>query len=163
MLRTKTRGQLFETLIQPIDKFFVDILVAFRKKNENAQAMIDGLFYAEIPPEVKHSLSLENTTYDNTFLHLERELEFIGLEEGDHIPVPIMTTATTPSRPRSIFIYRLAWIQAQIIANSKVTSKTTVANLNEMGKTKCNEVPTANKQYLGCPICDKTKYPAERC
>ena len=36
---------------------------------------------------------LENATYQQIVTHLERELELNGLEEGDDIPVPTMSTA----------------------------------------------------------------------
>ena len=41
---------------------------------------------------------LENATYDEIVTHLERELQLIGLEEGDGIPVPTMFTAPTATR-----------------------------------------------------------------
>ena len=42
---------------------------------------------------------LENATYEEIVTHLERELEFNGLEEWDDIPVPTMSTAPTATRP----------------------------------------------------------------
>ena len=69
---------------------------------ENAQAMIDCLLYAKLPPKVKRSVNmarLENATYEEIITHLERELELNGLEEGDDIPVPTMSTAPTATRP----------------------------------------------------------------
>ena len=69
---------------------------------ENAQAMIDSLLYAKLPPKLKRSVNmarLENATYEEIVTHLERELELNGLEEGDDIPVPTMSTAPTATRP----------------------------------------------------------------
>ena len=69
---------------------------------ENAQAMIDSLLYAKLPPKLKLSVNmarLENATNDEIVTHLERELELNGLEEGDDIPVPTMSTAPTATRP----------------------------------------------------------------
>ena len=69
---------------------------------ENAQAMIDSLLYAKLPPKLKRSVNmarLENATYEEIVTHLERELELDGLEEGDNIPVPTMSTAPTATRP----------------------------------------------------------------
>ena len=69
---------------------------------ENAQAMIDSLLYAKLPPKLKRSVNmarLENATYVEIVTHLERELELNGLEEGDDIPVPTMSTAPTATRP----------------------------------------------------------------
>ena len=42
---------------------------------------------------------LENATYEDFVTHLERELELNGLEEGDDIHVPTMSTAPTATRP----------------------------------------------------------------
>ena len=69
---------------------------------EHAQAMIDSLLYAKLPPKLKRSVimaRLENATYDEIVTHLERELELDGLEEGDDIHVPTMSTAPTATRP----------------------------------------------------------------
>ena len=66
---------------------------------ENAQAMIDSLLYAKLLPKLKSSVNmarLENATYKELVIHLKRELELNGLEEGDDIPVPTMPTATRP-------------------------------------------------------------------
>ena len=70
--------------------------------SENAQAMIDSLLHAKLPPKLKRSVNmarLENATNEEIVTHLERELEFNGLEEGDDIPVPTMSTAPTAKRP----------------------------------------------------------------
>ena len=69
---------------------------------EHAQAMIDSLLYAKLPPKLKRSVNmarLENATYEEIVTHLERELELNGLEEGDDIHVPTMSTAPTTTRP----------------------------------------------------------------
>ena len=42
---------------------------------------------------------LENATYEEIVTHFERELELNGLEEGDDIPVPTLSTAPTATRP----------------------------------------------------------------
>ena len=75
---------------------------------ENAQAMIDSLLYAKLPPKVKRSVNmarLENATYEVIVTHLERELELTGLEEGDDIPVPTMSTAPTATRPGTVLLF----------------------------------------------------------
>ena len=73
-----------------------------RPFGEHAQAMIDSLLYAKLPPKLKRSVNmarLENATYEEIVTHLERELELNGLEEGDDIHVPTMSTAPTATRP----------------------------------------------------------------
>ena len=69
---------------------------------ENAQAMIDSLLYAKLPPKLKRSVNmerLENASYEEIVTHLERELELNGLEGGDDFTVPTMSTAPTATRP----------------------------------------------------------------
>ena len=83
---------LLEELKQRAEKAFV----------ENAQAMIDILLFANLPPKLKRSVNmarLENATYEKIVTHLQRELELNGLEEGDKIPVPTMSSAPTATRP----------------------------------------------------------------
>ena len=68
---------------------------------KNAQAMIDRLLYAKLPPKLKRSVNmarLENATWVAIVTHLERELELNGLEERDDIPVPTMPTTPTATR-----------------------------------------------------------------
>ena len=75
---------------------------------ENAQAMIDSLLYANLPPGLKRSVNIarfENATYEKIVTHLERELELNGYEEGDDIPVPTMSTAPTATRPGTGFFF----------------------------------------------------------
>ena len=64
--------------------------------------MIDSLFYAKLPPKLKRLVNmarLENPTYKEIVTHLDRELELNGLEEGDDLPVPTMSTAPTATGP----------------------------------------------------------------
>ena len=42
---------------------------------------------------------LENVSYEEIVTHLERELELNGIEEGDDIPVPTVTTAPAATLP----------------------------------------------------------------
>ena len=75
---------------------------AVKTFGENAQAMIESLLNAKLPPKLKRSVKmarLGNATYEEIVTHLERELELNGLEEGDDIPVPTMSTAPTATRP----------------------------------------------------------------
>ena len=41
---------------------------------------------------------LENASYEEIITHFEREIELNGLEGGDDIPVPTMSTAPTATR-----------------------------------------------------------------
>ena len=62
----------FEELSQGAEKAF----------GENAQAMIDSLLYAKLPPKLKRSVNmarLENASIEEIVTHVERELELNGL------------------------------------------------------------------------------------
>ena len=62
---------------------------------DNAQHMIDNLFYAKLPPHLKRSLNLaylQNGTYDKFDAHFERECELSGLENDGELAIPTMTT-----------------------------------------------------------------------
>ena len=79
---------------------------------ENAQAMIDSLLYAKLPPKLKRSVkmaTLENATYEEIVTHLERELELNELggrsKEGDDNPVPTLSTAPTAPRPGTSLLF----------------------------------------------------------
>ena len=102
---------------------------------EHAQAMIDSLLYAKLPPKLKRSVNmarLENATYEEIGTHLERELELNGLEEGDDIHVPAMSTAPTATRPGTGLLS--SGIDPNITCNyckSRDMSKVTAENSRE--------------------------------
>ena len=47
---------------------------------------------------------LENATYEEIVAHLEKELDLNGLEDGDDIPVPTMSTVLTATRPGTVLL-----------------------------------------------------------
>ena len=134
---------------------------------ENAQAMIDSLLYAKLPPKLKRSVNmarLENATYEEIVTHLERELELNGLEEGDDIPVPTMSTAPTATRPGTGLLS--SGIDPGITCNyckKPGHTKDECRKLKRKEEQKRNDGQAAKKEYPKCPTCDKTNHPAERC
>ena len=134
---------------------------------ENAQAMIDSLLYAKLPPKLKRSVNmtrLENATYEEIVTHLERELELNGLEEGDDIPVPTMSTAPTATRPGTGLLS--AGIDPNITCNyckKPGHIKDDCRKLKRKEEQRRNEGQDNKKEYPKCPTCDKTNHPAERC
>ena len=73
-----------------------------KRLEKNAQTIIDSLLYAKLPSKLKRFVNtarLKNATYDETATHLECELELNGLEEGDYIPFPTLSTAPIAARP----------------------------------------------------------------
>ena len=134
---------------------------------ENAQAMIDSLLYAKLPPKLKRSVNmarLENATYEEIVTHLERELELNGLEEGDDIPVPTMSTAPTATRPGTGLLS--SGIDPNITCNyckKSVHVKDDCRKLKRKEEQRRNEGQDTKEEYPKCPTCDKTNHPAERC
>ena len=134
---------------------------------ENAQAMIDSLLYAKLPPKLKRSVNmarLENATYEEIVTHLERELELNGLEEGDDIPVPTMSTAPTATRPGTGLLS--SGIDPNITCNyckKPRHVKDECRKLKRKEEQRRNDGQDTKKEYPKCPTCDKTNHPAERC
>ena len=134
---------------------------------ENAQAMIDSLLYAKLPPKLKRSVNmarLENATYEEIVTHLERELELNGLEEGDDIPVPTMSTAPTATRPGTGLLS--SGIDPNITCNyckKPGHVKDDCRKLKRKEEQRRNEGQDTKKEYPKCPTSDKTNHPAERC
>ena len=134
---------------------------------ENAQAMIDSLLYAKLPPKLKHSVNmarLENATYEEIVTHLERELELNGLEEGVDIPVPTMSTAPTATRPGTGLLS--SGIDPNITCNyckKPGHVKDDCRKLKRKEEQRRNDGQDTKKEFPKCPTCDKTNHPAERC
>ena len=134
---------------------------------ENAQAMIDSLLYAKLPPKLKRSVNmarLENATYEEIVTHLERELELNGLEEGDDIPVPTMSTAPTATRPGTGLLS--SGIDPNITCNyckKPGHVKDECRKLKRKEEQRRNDGQDTKKEYPKCPTCDKTNHAAERC
>ena len=134
---------------------------------EHAQAMIDSLLYAKLPPKLKRSVNmarLENATYEEIVTHLERELELNGLEEGDDIHVPTMSTAPTTTRPGTGLLS--SGIDPNITCNYCKKSghvNDDCRKLKRKEEQRRNEGQDTKKEYPKCPTCDKTNHPAEQC
>ena len=134
---------------------------------ERAQAMIDSLLYAKLPPKLKRSVNmarLENATYEEIVTHLERELELNGLEEGDDIPVPTMSTAPTATRPGTGLLS--SGIDPNVTCNyckKPGHVKDDCRKLKRKEEQRRNDGQDTKKEYPKCPTCDKTNHPAERC
>ena len=134
---------------------------------EHAQAMIDSLLYAKLPPKLKRSVNmarLENAAYEEIVTHLERELELNGLEEGDDIHVPTMSTAPTATRPGTGLLS--SGIDPNITCNyckKPGHVKDDCRKLKRKEEQRRNEGQDIKKEYPKCPTCDKINHPAERC
>ena len=134
---------------------------------ENAQAMIDSLLYAKLPPKLKRSVNmarLESASYEEIVTHLERELELNGLEGGDDITVPTMSTAPTATRPGTGLLS--SGIDPNITCNyckKPGHVKDESRKFKRKEEQRRNDGQDTKKEYPKCPTCDKTNHPAERC
>ena len=134
---------------------------------ENAQAMIDSLLYAKLLPKLKRSVNMarnKNATYEEIVTYLERELELNGLEEGDDIPVPPMSTAPTAKRPESGLLS--SGIDPNFACNyckKPGHVKDEWRKLKRKEERRRNDGQDTKKDYPKCPTCDKANHPAERC
>ena len=129
--------------------------------------MIDSLLYAKLPPKLTRSVNmarLENATYEEIVTHLESELELDGLEEGDDIPVPTMSTAPTATRPGTGLFP--SGIDPNITCNyckKPGHVKTDCRKRKRKEEQRRNDGQDTKKKYPKCPICDKSNHPAEQC
>ena len=159
---------VFDPNIMKLPDFLEELNQGAEKAfGENAQAMIDSLLYAKLPPKLKRSVNmarLENATYEEIVTHLERELELNGLEEGDNIPVPTMSTAPTATRPGTGLLS--SGIDPNITCNyckKPGHVKDDCRKLKRKEQQRRNDGQDTKKEYPKCPTCDKTNHPAERC
>ena len=134
---------------------------------ENAQAMIDSLLYGNLPPKLKCSVNmaqLENTAYEDIVTHLEKELELNGLEKGDDIPVPTMSTAPTAKRPgNGLLSSGIDPGTTCKYCKKPGHTKNDCRNLERKEELKRNDGHSTKKEYPKSPTCDKTNQPAVRC
>ena len=87
-----------------------------------------------------------------------------GLEEGDDIPVPTMSTASTARRPGTRLLS--AGIDPGIICNyckNPGHTKDECRKLKRKKEQKRNDSQNTKAEYLKCPTCEKTNQPVERC
>ena len=138
-----------------------------KRFGENAQAMIDSLLYAKLPPKLKRSVNmarLENVTYEEIVTHLEREVELNGLEEGDDIPISTMSTAPTAKRPGTGLISSAIDPNVTCIYYKKPGRvKDECRKLKRKEEQRRNGRQVTKKEYPKCQTCDKTNHLAEQC
>ena len=126
---------------------------------EHAQAMIDSLLYGKLPPKLKRSVNmarLENATYEEIVTHLERELELNGLEEGDDIHVPTMSTAPQQHDRELVSFHPASTrISRATIAKSRDMSKMTAENSRERRNKSAMADRIRRKNILNVQLATK--------
>ena len=86
-------------VFNPANQKLIDLLDELQKLAKDAigvaaQAIIEQFIYAKMPPHLKKSINqahLAIGTYEQTVLHLEKELELNGLEAPDEMPITPVT------------------------------------------------------------------------
>ena len=95
-----TAKHKFQRLVfNPANQKLIDFLDELQNLAKDAfgvpaQANIEQFIYAKMPPHLKKSINqarLENGTYEQIVLHLEKELELNGLEAPDEMPINTVT------------------------------------------------------------------------
>ena len=104
----------------------------------------------------------EKANYEEIVIHLEKELELNGLEEGGDIPVPTMFLAPTATRPVNGLLS--SGIDTGTICNyckKPGNTKDESRKLKRKEEFKRNDAQSTKNEYPKCPTCDKTNTPAE--
>ena len=95
----KAKHKFQRLVFNPANQSLIDFLDELKKLAKDAfrvaaQAIIEQIIYAKMPPYLKKSINqarLENGTYEQIVSRLERELEVNGLEAPDEMPINTVT------------------------------------------------------------------------
>ena len=93
------KHKLQRLVFNPANQTLINFLDELQKLAKDAfgiaaQAIIEQIIYAKMPPHLKKSINqahLENGTYEQIVSHLERELELNGLEAPDEMLINTVT------------------------------------------------------------------------
>ena len=148
-----TAKHKFQQLVfNPANQKLIDFLDELQKLAKNpfgvdAQAIIEQFIYAKVPPHLKKSKNqahLENGTYEQIVIHLEKELEPNSLEYPDEIQ---MNTVTHKQQ-----------INGNPDSAGKINSDTSDSNPNNHKIDR-----NSRTLYPPCETCGKTNHSTERC
>ena len=121
-----------------------------------AQAIIEQFIYTKMPPPLKKPINqthLENGTYGQIVLHLEKELELNGLEAPDEMPINTVTQqalqqTSNKSRPTCYPCKKPGHYENQCrqLKREKDQTRNNTNNANNNnGKAQTNSNPNNNK------------------
>ena len=136
-----TAKHKFQRLVfNPANQKLIDFLDELQKLAKDAfgvaaQAIIEQVIYAKMPPHLKKSINqahLEDGTYEQIVSHLERELELNGLEAPDEMQLNTVMQQYTQQNSENPN-------QHATIAKSQVTIEISTVNSNER-KTKSKTI-----------------------
>ena len=148
-----TAQHKFQQLVfNPVNQKLIDFLDELQKLARDAfgaaaQAIIDQIIYAKMPPHLKKSINqarLENSTYEQIVTHLERETELNSLEYPDETQMNTVThKQQNEGNPGNA---------------GNINSDTNDSNPNNH---KLDRKPRT--LYPPCETCGKTNHSTERC
>ena len=138
---------------------------AERAFGDNAQHMIDSLFYAKLPPHLKRSLNLaylENDTRDQIVAHLGRELELSGLENEGELKYPYPTAV--PANDNKKIEAKIEWQDCKksghVIRHCRKRMRKEQEQRNDPSIQ--NTKPWTSKSFAPYPHCQRTNHPPEK-
>ena len=143
----------FQQLVfNPANQKLIDFLEELQKLAKDAcgvaaQAIIDQIIHAKMPPHLKKSINqanLENGTFEQIVTHLERELQLNSLEYPDETH---MNTVTHKQQ-----------IEGNPDNAGNINSDTNDSNPNNHKTDR-----KSRALYPPCEICGKTNHSTERC
>ena len=160
-----TAKHKFQRLVfNPANQKLIDFLVELQKLAKDAfgvaaQAVIEQLIYAKMPPHLMKSINqahLENGTYEQIVSHLERELGLNGLEAPDEMPINTVTQQApqqNSDKPRPTFHHckKPSHYQTQcrqLKREKEQTRKNTNTANNDNGSPKRTLTPTTKLQTI---------------
>ena len=171
--QAKAKHKWHKLTFDPNTKSLPDILeklneCAERAFGEDAQHMIDSLVYAKLPPLLKRSLNLaylENGTYDQIVAHLERELEFRGLENDGELTIPTLTAVppndNQQNTEKAKIVCHYCKKPDHVIRDCRRRMRKEKEQRNDPPIQ--NTKPSTSKLYAPCPHCQRTNHPPEQC
>ena len=155
-----TARHKFQKLVfNPVNQKLVDFLFEIQKMAKNAigmaaHAIIEQFIYAKMPPHLKKSINqahLENGTYEQIVIHLEKELELNGLEAPDELHLKTMshnTAKANADRPKLTCHHcknpRHYRNQCRLLKRQKEQSENTQSNPGNENSGASKSIPNNN-------------------
>ena len=141
-----------QLVLNPANQKLIDFLEELQKLAKDAfgvaaQAIIDQFIYAKMSPHLKKSINqahLENGTYEQIVIHLERELELNSLEYPDETQ---MNTVTSKHQ----------------IAGNPDDAGNISSDTNDSNPNNHKNDTMSRTLYPLCETCGKTNHSTERC
>ena len=134
---------------------------------ENAQHLIDSLFYAKIQHFLRRSLNLgylEDGTYDQFVALLERVFELSGLENDGELTILTMTAVPPHDNQQNTeqtkIVSHYCKKPGHVIRDCRKRMKKEPEQSNDPSTQ--NMKPSTSKLFASCPHCQRTNYPPEK-